>query len=238
MNGHPARRPASLLAALATAAALLATGCSVASHSVPAGVGAATATAATAEPSATISAAALPTTSAAPSPAPSATTSAVPSPATSLPSGWLSCTNSAQGFEIGYPADWYTSELNPDQVCQQFHPTAFTIPVDGEYPMTALNAVQTDYLFDPGRSGPGAEMCVDLILREPVTVDGRRAVRYEEQISGAMMYADGTMKYGYVIDREGREFAVFTTAHPGISPGVYADWKAVVDQAVDTLRFP
>jgi hypothetical protein len=114
----------------------------------------------------------------------------------------------------------------------------FTIPVDGEYPMTALNAVQTEYLFDPNRAGPGAEMCASLILREPMIVGGRRAVRYEEQVSGAVMYADGTMKYGYVIDRDGREFAVFTMADPGVSPSEYADWKAVVDQAVDTLRLP
>ena len=114
----------------------------------------------------------------------------------------------------------------------------FTIPVDGEYPLTALNAVQTEYLFDANRSGPGSEMCVNLILREPVTVDGRRAVRYEEEISGAMLLADGTKRYGYVIDREGREFTVFTMADPGVSASDYADWKAVVDQAVETLRFP
>ncbi len=240
MNGHPTRRPAYLFAALATAA-VLAAGCSVASPSAPASEGLPTATASTAAalptlsaaPSASISAAPSPTTS----PVPSATASAAASPA-ALPSGWQSCINTHVGFEIGYPADWHTTQLNSEEACQQFDPMVFTIPVDGEYPMTALNAVQTDYLFDPGRSGPGGEMCVDLILREPVTVDGRQAVRYEEQISGAMTYADGTMKYGYVIDREGREFAVFTTAHPGISPGAYADWKAIVDQAVDTLRFP
>jgi hypothetical protein len=155
-----------------------------------------------------------------------------------LPSGWQSCTNSHVGFEIGYPADWHTTSLNPQQDCQQFDPAAFTIPVGGEYPLTALNAVQTDYLFDPNRSGPGNAMCASTVLREPTTVGGRPAVRFEERLGGDGMYADGTMKYGYVIDREGREFTVFTMAHPGVGASDYADWKAVVDQALDTLRFP
>jgi len=235
MNGHPTRPTAFLLACFAIAAAVLAAGCSVASPSAPASEGAPTPTAATAEPSASISAA--------PPAAPSATTSAAPSPtaspspAASLPSVWQLCTNSHVGFEIGYPADWYTTELNPDQVCQQFHPTEFTIPIDGEYPLTALNAVQTQYLYDPGRSGPGTS-CGGLTLREPTTVAGRRAVRYEETLSGAGMYADGTRKYGYVIDRDGLEFTVFAMAHPGVGADDYAAWKAVVDEAVGTLRFP
>jgi len=229
MNRHPARRPATLLAALATAAAVLAAGCSVAAPSAPAG--------ASAQPSTGMASA--PATSPSPPPSPLPTPSPTPSPSlpASLPSGWQSCTNSHAGFEIGYPAGWYTTELNPDQVCQQFHPTAFTIPVDGEYPQTALNAVQTQYLFDPGRSGPGTT-CGSLQMREPTTVGGARAVRYEEYLSGQGMYAEGTRKYGYVIDRDGLEFAVFTMADPGVSADDYADWKAVVDQVVDTLRFP
>jgi hypothetical protein len=232
MNAHLFRQPAFLLAAVATAA-LVAAGCSAAGSSASPSEPVPTSTPVTAEPSAEISAASSPTTT----PAPSAAISAAPSPAASLPTGWTSCTNSAQAFEIGYPADWYTTQLNPDQVCQQFDPMVFTIPVGGEYPLTALNAVQTEYLFDPGRSGPGTS-CGSLQLREPTTVGGRRAVRYEESLSAAGMYAEGTRKYGYVVDRNGLEFAVFTMADPGVSASDYADWKAVVDQAVETLRFP
>ena len=43
------------------------------------------------------------------------------------------------------------------------------------------------------------------------------------------------MTYGYVIDRDGTEFLVFTMAVPNTIE--YADWKAVVDQAVETLQF-
>ena len=234
MTANSARRPSFLLAALATAAGVLAAGCSVASEPAPASEAVPTATAATAASSATISATPSPTTA----PTPSATFSAAPSPSASLPRGWKSCSNSAQGFEIGYPEDWYTTQLNPQQACQQFDPMVFTIPVDGEYPLTALNAVQTTGVFDPAVVATADPIDAGTILREQTTVDGRPAVRYEWSINETGHYPAGTMRYGYAIDRDGLEFAVFTMAHPGVSPADYADWKAVVDQAVDTLRFP
>ena len=231
MNGHVVR-PMSLLVAL-TSAALVAGGCSVGSPSVPASATAPTATASTAVPSATIAAAPSPTNSAAPSAIPSA----APSFAATLPRDWQLCTNSHAGYAIGYPAGWYTTQLNSEQVCQQFDPMPFTIPIDGEYPMTALNAVQTTEAFDLATSATADPLDARTIIREETTVGGRRAVRYEWAITDTGLYPDGTMRYGYAIDRDGREFALFTMANPTVSPNEYADWKAVVDQALDTLRF-
>jgi hypothetical protein len=138
------------------------------------------------------------------------------------------------GFEIGYPADWHTASLNPQQVCQLFDPIAFIVPVDSEYPLTALNAVQTTGAFDPAVSGK-ADPYAETLLREETTVGGRRAVRFEESLFQTGIFPVGTKRYGYVIDRDGTEFLVFTIAVPSIVE--YADWKAVVDQAVETLEF-
>ena len=108
------------------------------------------------------------------------------------------------------------------------------MPVDGEYPLTALNAVQTPGAFDPAVSGK-ADPYAQTLLREETTVRGRRAVRFEESLIGDGMLPVGTLRYGYVIDRDGTEFLVFTIAVPNTIE--YADWKAVVDQAVETLQF-
>ncbi len=227
---HPAtsRRRAPLVAALAAGAAMLAAACSVASPSSPAS-----------DPAPTVSAGPVsaPPTSPSPTSAPPSPT-APPSPSNPLPAGWQSCANAHLGFEIAYPAAWHTAELNEQQVCQQFHPTAFTVPVDSEYPLTALNAVQTPEPFSAERSGTGDPMFVRTLLREPVTIGGRQAVRFEESDTGEGINPKDTMRYGYVIDHDGTEFLVYTIAAPGVSAGDYADWKAVVDQAVETLRFP
>jgi hypothetical protein len=227
MNGPAiARRRAFLVAALAAGAAMLAAGCSIAAPSAPAGASATPST----------GTASAPATSPSPPASPSPTLSPTPSPSlpASLPSGWQSCTNSHAGYEIGYPAGWYTAELNPQQACQQFHPVAFTIPIDGEYPLTALNAVQTPEVFDPDRSGT-VDSSARTLLREATTVGGRRAVRFEWSLVEEGLYPVGTMRYGYVIDRDGLEFTVFTMAVP--AEGGYSDWKPIVDQAVETLRF-
>jgi hypothetical protein len=108
------------------------------------------------------------------------------------------------------------------------------VPVDSEYPLTALNAVQTNEDFDPALSGT-VDPYARTLLREETTVGGRRAVRFEESLIAEGMLPVGTMTYGYVIDRDGTEFLVFTIAVPNIIE--YADWKAVVDQAVETLQF-
>jgi hypothetical protein len=221
-----ALRRAPLIAALATGAAMLAAGCSVGSPPAPA-------TGTTPIPSASSGSVSAP--AASPSSAASVSPSAPPSG--SLPAGWQSCANSAQGFEIGYPARWHTAELNQEQACQQFHPTPFTIPIDSEYPLTALNAVSTQEAFDPITSGAGDPAYFATLLREPTAVGGRQAVRFEESDKGAGLNREGTMRYGYVIDRDGREFTVFTIAAPGVPAGEYGDWKVVVDQAVETLRF-
>ncbi len=223
-----ALRRAPLIAALATVAAMLTAGCSVGSPPAPA-------TGITPTPSASSGS----VSGSAPAATPSAAASVAPSasPSGSLPTGWQSCANSAQGFEIGYPAGWHTAELNQEQACQQFHPTAFTIPIDSEYPLTALNAVSTQEAFDPITSGAGDPAYFATLLREPTTVAGRRAVRFEESDKGAGLNPEGTMRYGYVIDRDGREFTVFTIAAPGVPAGEYGDWKVVVDRAVETLRF-
>jgi hypothetical protein len=222
-----AHRRTPLIAVLAAGAAMLTAGCSVRAEP-----------AASATPLASMSPAATPSVSPTPSPTPSISPSpsASPSPAApaSLPTGWQSCTNSHVGFEIGYPADWHTASLNPQQVCQQFDPIAFIVPVDSEYPLTALNAVQTPGAFDPAVSGK-ADPSAQTLLREASTVGGRRAVRFEESLIQEGILPVGTKRYGYVIDRDGTEFLVFTIAVPSIIE--YADWKAVVDQAVETLQF-
>jgi hypothetical protein len=216
-----AHRHTHLIAMLAAGAAMLTAGCSIGAEPPT------SATLAPASPAAT--------SSASPTPSPTPSTSPSPSAPASLPTGWRSCANTDVGFEIGYPGDWHTASLNPQQVCQQFHPIAFIVPVDGEYPLTALNAVQTPEAFDPALSGK-VDPYAQTLLREETTVGGRRAVRFEESLIQDGILPVGTKRYGYVIDRDGTEFLVFTIAVPNTIE--YADWKAVVDQAVDTLRFP
>jgi hypothetical protein len=222
-----ADRGTQLIVVLAIGAAVFTVGCSVGAEPT-----------ASATHLASIAPAATPPASPAPSPTPSVSPSPSESPSPSapalLPVGWQSCANTHVGFEIGYPGDWHTASLNAQQVCQQFDPIAFVVPVDSEYPLTALNAVQTPAAFDPAVSGT-VDPYARSLLREETTVGGRRAIRFEESLIAEGMLPVGTLTYGFVVDRDGTEFLVFTIAVPNTIE--YADWKAVVDQAVETLEF-
>jgi hypothetical protein len=185
-------------------------------------------------PAASVEAGALP-----PAAAPDATVAVTPTaslgagsvrPAANPPSPhvWRRCVNSSENYAIKYPRDWYTTQIRPEEVCAQFHPTRFTIPSDGEYPLTALNVRRVTAL--PSRTSTEFERT---LRWQRTTVAGRSAVRFETSSTGAGMDQVGTRRYGYVL-RLGRSLiSVHTVAGPGETR--YAAWKTVVNKAVRTL---
>jgi hypothetical protein len=156
-------------------------------------------------------------------------------PAEVLPASWRLCQNPLRGSSMGYPGDWFTTSMGASDACSMFHPTAFTIPVAGEFPLVALNAVQTDdslatyvgHMTDP--------MFQTTVRNEATTVLGLLARRFEVTSLGEGLDEVGTRRYGYVIDRGGRAFVIYTVARAGETR--YDNWKFIVDTAKGTLRF-
>jgi hypothetical protein len=161
--------------------------------------------------------------------APVPTVTRLPADGRVLPRGWRLCVNTLDGFSVGYPGGWHTTEIRPQEACRQFHPTVFTIPPESEYPLTALNVGRVEGL--PGRADTIHER---VLLWEETTVSGRRAVRSEIESTGEGLHPVGTRWYGYTF-RIGHDLVrVFAAAEPGATR--YSDWKIVVDQAARTLR--
>jgi hypothetical protein len=146
-----------------------------------------------------------------------------------LPQGWRRCVNTNEGFSVGYPGAWHTTEVRPREVCRQFHPTVFEIPRESEYPLTALNVGRVEAM--PDRADTIHER---VLLWEETTVSGHRAVRAETESTGAGLYPVGTRWYGYTFRLGNHRVRVFASAEPGAAG--YSEWKAVVDQAARTLR--
>jgi hypothetical protein len=172
--------------------------------------------------------AAISATSASAPDADSAAAHSPPATGTSLPSGWRRCDNTAENFSIGYPGTWHTTQIRPEEVCAQFHPSRFTIPLDSEYPLTALNAKRVQ--APPSRAGTEYERT---LLWQKTTVAGRQAVRFETSSTGEGQGLAGTRQYGYVIRLGDGLISIHTTAKPGETR--YAAWKTVVNKAARTL---
>ena len=147
---------------------------------------------------------------------------------TSSPHGWQRCVNTAENYTIGYPGDWYTTQIRPEEVCAQIHPDRFVIPPESEYPLTALNVRRITAL--PNRSDTEFERT---LLWQRTTVAGRPAVRFETVSTGAGMDLKGTKRYGYAIRLGHALISVHTAAAPGETR--YAAWRKVVNRAARTL---
>ena len=138
------------------------------------------------------------------------------------------CVNPYENFSISYPRGWYTTQIRPEEVCAQFHPSRFTIPPESEYPLTALNVRRVP--APPSRTSTEFEQT---LRWERTTVAGRSAVRFETASTGAGLDEAGTHRYGYVLWLGHSRISVHTTAVPG-EPR-YPAWQKVVDKAVRTL---
>jgi hypothetical protein len=149
--------------------------------------------------------------------------------------GWNLCTNVRRGYSIGYPGGWYTTHLRSIQACEYFDPEPFEIVPGTEFPPTALFAtlstesVETyvEQLTDP--------MFFETLRREDTTVGERRAVLVETAATGQGESEPGERTYGYVVDRGGRAFVVLAIALPDDER--YEQFKAIADEAVETVRF-
>lgn len=164
---------------------------------------------------------------------PTATTSASTA---ALPAGWRVCRNQTQGFAIGYPGDWFTTSLTAAQACNQFHPTTFTIVANSEYPLTALNAAQSMQSVDSYvRDRTDPHYFTTVSQENAGKIAGLVAIRLESITTGEGLDEAGTRYYGYILNRAGQAFGVWTAAAP--KEARYHEWKGVVDQAVQTLTF-
>jgi hypothetical protein len=149
--------------------------------------------------------------------------------------GWSLCTNSRRGYSIGYPSGWYTTHLRASQACEYFDPRLFEIIPGTEFPPTALFAAQTEESVDAYVEQLTDPMFFDTISDADTIVGGRTAILIETVATGEGESEAGERRYAYVIDREGRAFVVLATGLPGDER--YEHFKAVADEAVQTVRF-
>lgn len=158
---------------------------------------------------------------------------------TSLPDGWVRCTNTELGYSIGHPGEWHTTDVfmgekDPSNACRWFSPTPFgpdgNVVAEGwGYPLE----VAIGRSFANERIEYRTPETVQVLDEELAVVDGHRAVRLEYVPEDVV--ADTGRHYQYVIELGPQTtLIVHTTESRGIE-GVYAENRTVVDLAVDTL---
>jgi hypothetical protein len=147
---------------------------------------------------------------------------------------WAHCVDTAQGYDVEYPADWQVARGR--FACSFFDPDPFTVPESSDFSGTALQVGTVQQSFDDAVAGLIDRRFARTEHREQVTIGGKRAFRLELVATGEGLEERGTRTYGYVIRRDdGPPVFLRTTAVAG-EPLVH---RAVVDRAATTLRtFP
>jgi hypothetical protein len=166
----------------------------------------------------------------------------IPPGTQTLPTGWVLCTNDVVGYSIGYPGDWHTTdvfegEADPANACMWFSPEPFgpdgnLVPEGYGYPLEVLVRGE----FDAERADVVGE-AGQIIEQDFLQVEGRRAVRIEH-VPLLEPLADGPRRhYEYLIELDPETILVVHTTEIGDLAGGFEENKAIVDDAVDTLRF-
>lgn len=166
-------------------------------------------------------------------------------PGAGLPDEWARCTNGALGYSIGYPGDWFTTDVfdgtqDPSNACRWFSPEPFgpdgNVVSEGwgfplEVAVRGPFERQVAQTLDPELAEP--------VVEEDVTVDGRRALRVEYSTLVDVIAEPG-LHYAYLIELDAdTTLVVHTTETRGIADddAEYQGFRTLVDRAVETIRF-
>ena len=98
---------------------------------------------------------------------------------TTMPDGWVRCTNTAVGYSIGYPGEWHTTDVfmgeqDPSNACQWFSPTPFgpegnVVSEGWGYPLEVAIRGPFDQQLAAGARSRGGP---DVLMQEELVVDG------------------------------------------------------------------
>ena len=143
------------------------------------------------------------------------------------------CTNTISGYSIDYPENWTIS--TGENACRWADPETFVVAPGTEGPSTAIKVFDSPDAFDMVVNGTFDDLFYRTNLREDMTINEHRAVRFEVVATGEGLGPDGSPSYGYVIDNEGKGFVVSTEQLPGDTG--YEEDKKALDEAVKTLKF-
>ena len=160
-----------------------------------------------------------------------------------LPAGWVRCTNDVVGYSIGYPGDWFTTDVfdgqaDPANACMWFQPDPFGPEGNGvsEGWGFPLEVAVRDAPLDDELARVLDPEVAQTVEQEELTIDGHRAVRVEYDTLIDLVAEPG-LHYSYLVELDpDTTIVVHTTETRGIVED-YDEARSIVDLAAGTLRF-
>ena len=182
-----------------------------------------------------------------------------------LPAGWQRCTNERRMFEIGYPGDWYTTDISfgervPERACTTFASVPFDLENEDGQPMGMVAEEGCGYpvciTFWPESlerlaDAYGDPERVEVLAREEMVINGRRTIRIDRTVIEPTLGEPEGAYHHYLIELGPRSTVAIMTRQDDVTVGAggqgpgatqevlraedYERNRAVVDQMVRTL---
>lgn len=106
--------------------------------------------------------------------------------------------DSPEGYSVSYPASWHTNTGEVVPECGQFAPEPFEVPAGTDERVAPVTIFIDPVEFFRAAS-PDSETSTEL-SRATTVIDGRQAVRLEQESTGEGLYPAGVEQTIYVVD--------------------------------------
>lgn len=143
--------------------------------------------------------------------------------------------SSPEGFTVSYPDSWETNEGGVIAECTRFDPQSFSVSAGTDERVAAINVNVENTDFSTVTSSIDQET---VRHSEQRSIDGRQAVRIEQESAGEGIIPEGTSTTSYYIDLgprsgdTGRVLVANTLDYTDID---YEQARRVLDRMVSTL---
>lgn len=156
-----------------------------------------------------------------------------PTPSPNPDEQWTSCT-SPDGYAIDYPADWATNDDPIDELapCSLFDPEPGQLRTEGPQ-LPADIAVTVTVEAASFREVVAEDPHAEELDRLEATVDGREAVRVEQEATGEGLYPQGQRSTFWAVDLAGVTFVARTF---DVGDPDYVVKQEALDEMVASVR--
>ncbi len=111
------------------------------------------------------------------------------------------CSNTALGFELAYPKDWFTSYNDSKDQCMYFAPFSFVLPqvLDQEITPVSIKIVKTDEWDDTVKLFQNPNEFYNVNVSNNLEINGRPATQIKSKTTGSGILQRGLTRTVYLI---------------------------------------
>lgn len=147
------------------------------------------------------------------------------------------CANTAFGFELAYPSDWFTTYNSEDEQCKFFAPYSFIVPefIDKNFVPINLETLNSEEWLGTVSFFENPNDFYNIISSKNIEINGRLVKEIEAQTTGEGTLPKGFIALHYLVF-DGEKPIRFSYYQLAESDDIIAN-KVVLKEIVESLKY-